>query len=180
MKTRIILLRGVNVSGHHLIKMAELKEHLTSLEVENVMTYIQSGNIVLRTADVQIDRKIAQLIKDQYNYDIAVYSYPIEEWNEIIAKNPFPVGTKEEARKVCVIFFDDLIDRDKFKAMQLDTFLPEKCIPGSGHLYFYAANGLGKARLNYKMFEKEFGLKSTTRNWNTLNKLAELAANINS
>ncbi|MBK6682268.1 MAG: DUF1697 domain-containing protein [Ignavibacteriales bacterium] len=50
----IALLRGINVSGHKIIKMAELKELLMSIGFRNVQTYIQSGNVVFESDDTSI------------------------------------------------------------------------------------------------------------------------------
>lgn len=49
MKTYFVLLRGVNVSGKNIIKMAILKDLLIKNDFKNVTTYIQSGNIILET-----------------------------------------------------------------------------------------------------------------------------------
>ncbi len=42
----IALLRGINVGGHKIIKMADLKQAFESIGLKQVKTYIQSGNIV--------------------------------------------------------------------------------------------------------------------------------------
>ena len=49
MKKYIVLLRGINVSGQKKIKMADIKDHLQDIGFEDVSTYIQSGNIILRS-----------------------------------------------------------------------------------------------------------------------------------
>jgi uncharacterized protein (DUF1697 family) len=61
MKTYIALLRGINVSGHKLIKMSELKTVFESCGFSNVTTYIQSGNVVFSST---ISNK--ESIKKQY------------------------------------------------------------------------------------------------------------------
>ena len=50
MKTFIALLRGINVGGHKKVPMAELRELLTKIGLENVQTYIQSGNVVFQSS----------------------------------------------------------------------------------------------------------------------------------
>ena len=49
MKTFICMLRGINVSGHNIIKMKDLKQLFETLKFQNIQTYIQSGNIVFQT-----------------------------------------------------------------------------------------------------------------------------------
>jgi uncharacterized protein (DUF1697 family) len=45
----IALLRGINVGGHNMIKMAELKHVLEEMNLQKVKTYIQSGNVVFES-----------------------------------------------------------------------------------------------------------------------------------
>ena len=45
----VILLRGINVSGHKIIKMEMLRNFLENEGFKEVKTYIQSGNIVLKS-----------------------------------------------------------------------------------------------------------------------------------
>jgi uncharacterized protein (DUF1697 family) len=49
MKTYSALLRGINVGGHKKVPMAELRELLTKSGLENVQTYIQSGNVIFHS-----------------------------------------------------------------------------------------------------------------------------------
>ncbi len=62
MKTYIALLRGINVSGHNIIKMADLKFMLEEMNYKNVRTYLQSGNVVFG-CDESSDVKLAEKIK---------------------------------------------------------------------------------------------------------------------
>jgi uncharacterized protein (DUF1697 family) len=55
MNTYICLLRGINVGGHKKIKMADLKTLFTSLRYNDVVTYIQSGNIIFKSHEKSID-----------------------------------------------------------------------------------------------------------------------------
>ncbi len=77
MKTHIVLLRGVNVSGKNSIKMAVFKTILSDNGFKNVTTYIQSGNIVL-SSDLPkeaIATKVQQLIQDHFQLQIAVFLF---------------------------------------------------------------------------------------------------------
>ena len=56
MKSYISLLRGINVSGHKIIKMSELKELYESLNFTNVTTYIQSGNVVFCSTEKDVQK----------------------------------------------------------------------------------------------------------------------------
>ena len=73
MQTYIALLRGINVSGQKLIKMADLKIYLTELKFSNIRTYIQSGNIVFETDssdEVALAKLIENKITEKYQFDV--------------------------------------------------------------------------------------------------------------
>ena len=64
MKTYIVLLKGINVGGHKKVPMAELRELLNKSGFEDVQTYIQSGNIILKSSEKPnlIEKKIHEAI----------------------------------------------------------------------------------------------------------------------
>lgn len=51
----IALLRGINVGGHNKIIMAQLKSSLEQLALQNIRTYIQSGNIIFESNESEED-----------------------------------------------------------------------------------------------------------------------------
>ena len=76
MNTYICLLRGINVGGHKKIKMAELKTLFTSLGYNDVVTYIQSGNIIFKSHEKSIDEitaVIKKAIVSTYGFEVPVF-----------------------------------------------------------------------------------------------------------
>ena len=78
MRKWIILLRGINVSGQKKIIMAELRSHVEKAGFNNVLTYIQSGNIILAAArelsNEDVADKIRQVILANYGYEVGVFA----------------------------------------------------------------------------------------------------------
>ncbi|OHY30139.1 hypothetical protein BI362_07455 [Streptococcus parauberis] len=68
----ILLLRGINVGGNHSVKMAELKENLTNLELDNVTSYINSGNLFFSSLESQdaLQVMLESYFKNNYSFDI--------------------------------------------------------------------------------------------------------------
>ena len=67
MKTYIAILRGINVSGHKMIKMEAIRKMFEELNFKNVKTYIQSGNVVFQSKEInsdKIEKKISKKIQD--------------------------------------------------------------------------------------------------------------------
>ena len=91
MKRYIALLRGINVSGKNKIAMSELKEGFAELGLEEVATYLNSGNVIFSTAvnDKEIlSNKIESMIKDRFGLEIPVLLILQEELNEILQNAP--------------------------------------------------------------------------------------------
>ena len=68
MKTHLALLRGINVSGHNMIKMEVLKTLLEKAGFQNVQTYIQSGNVFVDSDEAHgasVGFKIKQEIREK-------------------------------------------------------------------------------------------------------------------
>ena len=92
MTTYISILRGINVSGHRMIKMDVLGQLFTDLGFQNIQTYIQSGNIVfqIKKLDQQkLEKKIAKAIAEKFAFDVPVIVKEFDELKKIILDNPF-------------------------------------------------------------------------------------------
>jgi uncharacterized protein (DUF1697 family) len=58
MQTYIAILRGINVSGHRIIKMDALRQLFAGLGFSNSRTYIQSGNVVFQYKDTDTEKRL--------------------------------------------------------------------------------------------------------------------------
>ena len=95
-QTYIALLRGINVGGK-VLKMADLREAVAGLGLENVRTYLQSGNMVFRAAKASnavLAGRISDAIRSHKSMDVTVMVRNAEEWSKIAADNPFPQATE--------------------------------------------------------------------------------------
>ena len=98
MNTWIILLRSINVGGHNILTIADLRAALTSHGLQDVATYIQSGNIVLTsaTSDVKkIASETAQLIEQAFGMELDVRALSANTFQRIIEANPFPEAASD-------------------------------------------------------------------------------------
>lgn len=87
----IILLRGINISGKNKISMSDLKSHLESNGYANVITYLNSGNIILESKESNknnITKSINRLIKEKFNLEIPVFAISYIELNDLINNAP--------------------------------------------------------------------------------------------
>lgn len=175
MKTYIVLLRGVNVSGKNIVKLAVLKAALIENGFINVATYIQSGNIIL-SSDLNKDvvaTKVQQLIFDHFQLQIAVFCLDLKEMETALQNNPFTDNI--EPNKLFFTFLNDEPAVDLLASLETLDFANDQFKVIDKVLYFYLPDGMSNSKLNNNFFEKKLQLTATGRNLNTINKLLDLA-----
>lgn len=174
MNTYISILRGINVSGKNIIKMADLRLQLEFLGFDGVITYIQSGNIVFKSEEQNSDKLqtvIRNHIKSKYGFIIPVLVLKPEYIKSIIDTLPF---TDIDPTKLHVTFLST-----KCSNPPIDQIMDKKNGSELVHItedavYIYCPDGYGKTKLNNNFLEKKLNVTATTRNWKTVNKLLEL------
>lgn len=175
MKIYISMLRGINVSGQKKIIMEGLKKLYESLGFKKVQTYIQSGNVIFQSTEADsssVIQKIEKKITKVYGFEVSVLIRTPKELCQVIARIPF---TKQEAEKSYVTFLSDVpveVPTDEINKAKNSS---EKFKIIGKEIYFYCPTGYGKTKLSNNFFEKKLKLSATTRNWNTVNKLLEIA-----
>lgn len=96
MKTWIALLRGINVGGKRILRMAELRDSLHALPFSNVSTYIQSGNFVfnsLECAGATLSFMICGCIEKMHGFFPSTLVLNHQELRDSIDSNPFVNST---------------------------------------------------------------------------------------
>lgn len=179
MKAYIVLLRGVNVSGKNIVKMADLKTVLNDNGFKNVSTYIQSGNIIL-SSDLQKDEitsKVQRLIYDHFQLQIAVFCLDLQEMETALKHNPFTDNI--EPNKLFFTFLNEEPFQDLLIDLSAIDFAKDQFKVIDKVLYFYLPEGMSNSKLNNNFFEKKLKVTATGRNLNTIHKLIDLAKNNN-
>jgi len=172
----VALLRGINVSGRNAIKMKDLQSAFEKLGFKNVVTFIQSGNVVFDYDSIQND-KITQIIENEiakkFKLDIKVIIRTKEELEAIAKNNPILQKPGIDAEKLHVTFLYDKPDSDVSQLI-FKKEENEEYIIRDREIYLYCPNGYGNTKLTNSVFEKKLKTFATTRNFKTVNKLLEL------
>lgn len=174
----IAMLRGVNLGSHNRIKMDDLRALCESLKLRDVQTYIQSGNVVFRTAErdpARLARQLEEGIERRFGFRADVILRTASEMREAIRRNPFRSRRGVDPTKLLVTFLagdPDPAAREKVLAIKAD---PEELRIEGRDVYIYFANGLAHPRLLWTAIAKMLKTSGTGRNWNTCVKLLELA-----
>lgn len=168
-------LRGINVSGQKIIKM-ELLKALFAAEFDNVVTYIQSGNVLFDTdeTDTRIIRKKAeQLICKGVGYEVITIIRSIDEIKSVIELNPFEQQLNDDKRKLYVHFLSDFPPVEKHGLLQPVLTADEEVKVINRDVYFLAPSA-GNTKCTNAFMEKKLGVSATARNWATVNKVTVL------
>lgn len=175
--TYVSLLRGINVSGHKIIKMDDLRQSFAELGLENIRTYIQSGNVIFQDedSDVQNLAKIIQKkIFDKFHLEVPVLVKEITELKEIINNNPF-ASRKDTINHSHITFLSSKPLNEDIDKISDVEFFPDEFIIIEKIIYVFCPDKYGKTRLTNNFFESKLKVSATTRSLKTINKLVNLA-----
>jgi uncharacterized protein (DUF1697 family) len=175
--TCIALLRGINVSGHHPVKMGDLRALIEALGHRDVETYLQSGNVVFSArsgAPSAIGAAIERRIAKDLGLDVNVLVRTKPELAKIVATNPLAKRGVDPAH-LHVTFLGERPAAAMVSALDPKRFLPDTFAVARREVYVCCPKGYGRSKLNNAFFERALATDATTRNWKTVNALVELA-----
>lgn len=157
--------------------MSELQGSLSALGFSNVVTYLQSGNIIFCTKKSD-KSSLAVSIKDRimqdFGHDVSVLVMSAVELEVIAGSNPlWPKTGGVENLYHCTFLFN-LVSPPDFHALKLPVAVGEHAVLVGNTVLLHCPYGYGKTKLNNNFFEKALGVTATTRNWRTVLALHEL------
>jgi uncharacterized protein (DUF1697 family) len=169
----LILFRGVG--GKTQLRVAKLREQLTAAGFENVATYINSGNAIVRSrlSRKQIIATIADLCRKHFNFDKAIFAPTLAEWDEIIARNPFAKAARSTPTTVHAALLESTPKQEDVERIRALAVIGEAIEISNQVAFLHTPHGFGRSKMAEK-FDKWIGVTNTARNWNTVLNLAEL------
>ena len=169
----IVLFRGVG--GATQLPVAPLREALTAAGFENVATYINSGNAVLRSAlpREQVIAKVAAICQERFGFAKAIFAPTLVEWSELIERNPFPQAM-DAPKFLHAALLAGRPSAANVKTLSAFAKTEEGFAVVGNVAYLHTPGGFGTSKLAEK-FDEGIGVINTARNWNTVRKLYELA-----
>lgn len=182
MSTYISFLRGVNMTGHNSIKMAELSLLYNRLGFEENKTYIQSGNVVfksdLKISGKEIAVKIEKAIFEKYAYTVPAMIRSIDEIKNLFSTNPFLEIQTFDPSKMAVVFLHENVTEIQQDKMNNINYPPDMFQIAGREIFIYCPNGFGRTKLYTNFFENKMGVTGTARNWKTISTVLSLAESI--
>lgn len=174
LSTYVVLLRAVNVSGKNILKMADLRQELVDAGFQHVRTYIQSGNILLASADTadSVQQQVQQLILDKFS--LTVHTFVVDAPLIEKALASIPIKGELAPNSLFITLLDKTPKKTLVDALQGTDHGTETFALVDNILYFYLPDGAAKAKMSNNYFEKKLQVVGTGRNLNTYQKLLEL------
>lgn len=169
MSLQVALLRGVNLGGRKVV-MADLRAACEAAGFTDVRTLVASGNIVLgaKLKGEKLERKLEAVIAEALGLKTDVYVRDAAEMTAIVAANPFAAFAKKDPSHL-VVYFMRAPPSAAEKTAIAASAKREEMKPGKGCLYITFPDGIGESKLKLPKL-------GTARNWNTVVKLAAMAA----
>jgi uncharacterized protein (DUF1697 family) len=177
MTTYVALLRGINVGGHKMVAMADLRDLLSRLGFADPRSLLQSGNLVFgcrgRSAQA-LERLLAAETVRRLALDADFFVRTADEWRGVIARNPFPKEAERDPSRFAVQFLKDAPSAANIRDLQAAITGREVVRFLGREGYFVYPDGMGKSRLTGTLVERKLATRATGRNWNTVLKLGAL------
>ncbi len=168
----VAFLRAINVGGNAIIKMADLKRMFESAGLENVQTYIQSGNVIFEADQervLSLEKGVERQLEEAAGYKIHLFVRTMRDMQSILNKSPFAAKAGETAY---VTFLNQKPDRKSQQALltmrnEADDFAIR------GRDVYHLRRDRERSVLARTSIEKILKLPATTRNMTTLQKIVE-------
>ena len=177
MTTWIALLRGINVGGNRRVPMAELRAVLETIGLDEVRTYIVSGNVLFRTAltdRAELTARIEATIEERFGFAVAVVLRTAVELRSLLAADPLPEGSTTDPAHRYAVFLSADPDPARLAAIDSAAVAPDVFVVGDRVIHAWYRNGLQASKLAVRLTDRSLGVTVTTRNWNTVRKLVDL------
>jgi len=177
----IALLRGINVGGKNIIKMEQLKQVFDDMGFSDVKTYIQSGNVIFRTAKsdkLKLTDRIENQLQKNFSAEIKTLVLTADDLAETVENAPESFGIAPEKFRYDVWFLlppamvNDVLSNLRLRE-GVDFLQAGKNVIYTSRL----TSQIGKSYFS-KIMQTPIYKSLTIRNWNTTTKLLELI-NIN-
>ncbi|HEU5002304.1 MAG TPA: DUF1697 domain-containing protein [Actinomycetota bacterium] len=172
----VAFLRGINVGGHAIVSMADLRKSFAAMGFDDVATYIQSGNVVFSSgggppeaADIE-----AHLARDFGGVTSAVVLRSAAELDVLVDANPY-LTPDADPKALYVSFLGAPPAAEKAKAFGVPAGASERMTLVGQDVYQYFPEGYGRTKLSGAWLEKGLGVRATTRNWRTVTTLRRMA-----
>ncbi len=175
MTTYVALFRGINLVGRHMVPMKELKRLFEKNACVDVQTYIQSGNVIFRSAVSDVARLAEQLtraVSTNLGFEPRVLVLTRKELERAAAGNPFP-DAGANPKSLHLFFLTERPEKPALASLEMVRTKTERFALKGRVFYLHTPDGFGPSKLARRV-ERSLGVEATARNWRTVTTLLDM------
>ena len=156
--------------------MAQLRDALSAAGFEDVRTYLQSGNVVLRsgTRPAALEARLEALIAERFALEVPVIVRTGEELREVVEHNPL-AAVADNPKRYQVTFLERELGQERLRDLSRLAVPPERLVAHRREVYAWHPAGVARSRLWAGLAGDALGVKATARNWRTVTNLLTMA-----
>ncbi len=177
MPTYVALLRGINLGSKRRVAMADLRALLAGLGYDDVRTHLQSGNAVFRAGSrspASVRSAVEKAIATGLRMDVDVVVRSAAQLASVVDADPF-AGTATDPARYLVTFLDKAPPKGWLSDVDVASYQPEQVAVRGAEIYLWLPEGVHTSRLARLVGDAKLGGTATSRNWNVVRRLAEMA-----
>lgn len=173
----VAFLRAVNVGGTAMIAMAELKALAEDVGLADAKTLLQSGNLVFEAAGrspAALEKLLERKVAERFAVETDIMVRTARALKAAMGRNPFPKEAKSDPSRLHVHFLKAPASAAAVASLRRAIKGHEAVKGTGGEIFLYYPDGAGTSKLTNAVVERHLGARGTSRNWNTVTKLAEM------
>ena len=179
MKKYVAFLRAINVAGHTIVRMSDLRDAFEAVGCRDVRTYIQSGNVIFKSPEEDSDaifHKIRVKLRDLLGCEPGILFRTVRDLEGVLRAAPFEGFHAEPGIKLYVAFLAEKTrTKPRFPLVSAKEALEAIGMKGLDVFIVSRRKQNGFYGFPNNFIEKELGVSATSRNWSTLTKLVVFA-----
>ena len=171
----VVLLRAINLAKARRVAMPRLREILTDRGYGEVITHLNSGNVLLDSplAEAELAEDVSVAIEQEFGFAVPVVVRTASELAAVVTHDPFE-GTATDLSRYSVTFLPETPAADLVAALP-PVEGPGEYLMHGRELYLWLPDGIRDSPMALWKWDRLLGVAGTNRNWNTVRRLAELA-----
>ncbi|MER8489241.1 DUF1697 domain-containing protein [Mesorhizobium australicum] len=178
MRTYVALLYSIILGEGRRVVMSDLKAMAESLGLNNVRTLVATGNLVFESERISVaglEKLLESAFEQAFGRHVDIIVRAAEDWRKLASSNPFPTESVEAGDQVAVRVMRKPVAEDAISGLQACAAADEKVLLVGGDIWVVFSRERPSSRLLAAANHKRMGV-GTSRNWNTVRKLAEMIA----
>ncbi|TPM42001.1 DUF1697 domain-containing protein [Mesorhizobium sp. B2-3-4] len=178
MRTYVALLYSIGLGEGRRLVMSDLKAMAENLGLTNVRTLVATGNLVFECEKVSIaalERRLERAFEKTFGRHVDILVRSAADWRKLAGQNPFPAESTQAGDQVAVRVMREPVAEDALSTLQARAAADERVLLVGGDIWLVFSRERPSSRLLAAANHKRLGI-GTSRNWNTVRRLAEMVA----